>query len=504
MDAQVVVVGFGGAGACAALQAAELGARVTVIDRFTGGGATAISGGVVYAGGGTSVQREAGVDDSVEAMERYLRTEAGEAISPETLRRFCEGSATDLEWLIEHGVPFEASVCPYKTSYPNDDYYLYHSGSELAVDESAPPRGHRARAPGTSGKALYRPLAAAARRAGVRVVEQTKAVGLVVTDGKVCGVRCRTMRDAPAPVRRAHRVCAAVAAKPGIYTPPLRKRLARIIDALEARYGTELTETASEGVVLASGTFNANRELLAEHVSRYRGALALGTVADDGTAVRLGAEAGAATRAMDRVSAWRFITPPSALTEGTLLDSEGTPLCAANRYGAAIGAELLRRADARGWLIVDDELLDRARAQVREQAVWFQRMQFEFLVRRKRTSASDATTLGGRIGIPAERLPTGSGRLHAIDISLRPSLLYPWPLLPLGGLAVDETSGAVVDGEGAPIPGLFAAGRAAAGICAHSYVSGLSIADCVFSGRRAGASLARARSEGELAADLEE
>jgi 3-oxo-5alpha-steroid 4-dehydrogenase len=40
------------------------------------------------------------------------------------------------------------------------------------------------------------------------------------------------------------------------------------------------------------------------------------------------------------------------------------------------------------------------------------------------------------------------------------------------------------DGDG--VPGLYAAGRTAAGLCSRSYVSGLSLADCAFSGRRAG------------------
>ena len=40
--------------------------------------------------------------------------------------------------------------------------------------------------------------------------------------------------------------------------------------------------------------------------------------------------------------------------------------------------------------------------------------------------------------------------------------------------------------DGGTIAGLYAAGRSAVGICSNSYVSGLSIADCIFSGRRAG------------------
>ena len=44
-EVDVVVVGFGGAGACAALEAARAGASVLAMDRFAGGGATAVSGG---------------------------------------------------------------------------------------------------------------------------------------------------------------------------------------------------------------------------------------------------------------------------------------------------------------------------------------------------------------------------------------------------------------------------------------------------------------------------
>src|SRR5688572_12681648 len=63
-EADVVVVGFGGAGASAAIQAKEDGADVIALDRFAGGGATRYSGGLVYLGGGTPAQRDAGVEDT--------------------------------------------------------------------------------------------------------------------------------------------------------------------------------------------------------------------------------------------------------------------------------------------------------------------------------------------------------------------------------------------------------------------------------------------------------
>ena len=67
--------------------------------------------------------------------------------------------------------------------------------------------------------------------------------------------------------------------------------------------------------------------------------------------------------------------------------------------------------------------------------------------------------------------------------------LSPLPTLTLGGLEVDETTGNVINTQGETIKGLFAAGRSAVGVCSNIYVSGLSIADCIFSGRRVGKSL---------------
>lgn len=56
----------------------------------------------------------------------------------------------------------------------------------------------------------------------------------------------------------------------------------------------------------------------------------------------------------------------------------------------------------------------------------------------------------------------------------------------LGGLKVDEETGAVLREDGLPIKGLYAAGRAAVGICSQGYFSGMALADGSFSGRRAG------------------
>ena len=73
----------------------------------------------------------------------------------------------------------------------------------------------------------------------------------------------------------------------------------------------------------------------------------------------------------------------------------------------------------------------------------------------------------------------------------RYSLAITLATLTLGGLRVNESSGQVLDAQGRDIAGLYAAGRTAIGIPSGGYISGLSLADCVFSGRRAGRSAAK-------------
>lgn len=515
LEADVVVIGFGAAGACAALEAVAGGADVLVIDRFGGGGATELSGGIVYAGGGTIQQLAAGVTDTPEAMLEYLRCEVGEAVSEETLSQFCAGSADLLAWLVGHGVPFQGSLCPEKTSYPTNRHYLYYSGSELSFADVAPPapRGHRALGRGTSGRVLYEALSSAVRAAGVRVMPQTRAVSLVTdSDGRVTGVECRSLRSAPALARLRHRVLHELGKKPFLYLGGLGRRLHRPVARIESRRARPLRIGARRGVVIAAGGFVANRAMLREHAPAYRGGLALGTVADDGSGITLGVEAGGATRFLDHVTCWRFITPPSAFLRGIIVDQSGQRICDESRYGAAIGDAIVNH-DRRGWLLADQAIIDDARRKLRSSTLWFQLLQALYLLNRARVSGSTAEAAAARAGVdPAglaatlaaynkvaaagERDPLGKPAdlltelttppYSLIDLSIRPRPAYPAPMLTLGGLVVDESTGLVRRADGSVIEGLYAVGRSAVGLCSSSYVSGLSLADCVFSGRRAG------------------
>lgn len=463
-----------------------------VLDRFNGGGATALSGGIVYAGGGTSHQRQAGFTDSPEDMYRYLKTETGEVVSPETLTAFCRDSVRMLEWLEAQGVPFDSSYCPDKTSYPTNRHYLYYSGSENARAEVAKPspRGHRAHGKGTSGKLFFDRLADSVLRAGVQVMTQTTAQQLITdADGRVIGIECRVLSR-----RRLHRLLTKIAAKPFLYAPKIGRSLHKRVERLERKHGKTIRIGARNGVVLAAGGFINNREMMQEHAPQCRGGLPLGTPGDDGSGINLGVSAGGATAHLDHVSVWRFLTPPSAMSSGVLVDKAGQRICDETLYGAAIGDAIINKHGGKAWLVVDDKLLALGKRQLRTQTLWFQRLQmwYVFSQVRKGTGPVDAAGLEATLKECADTKSL-QPPYSLLDMSIRSRVGYPAPMLTLGGLVVDERTGAVKRPDGKDVPGLFAAGRNAVGIASNSYVSGLSLADCVFSGRRAGEHAAATR-----------
>src|SRR6185312_3582892 len=84
---------------------------------------------------------------------------------------------------------------------------------------------------------------------------------------------------------------------------------------------------------------------------------------------------GAVTERMENVSAWRFITPPSAFISAIIVDEQGLRVIDESRYGAAVGQALVREHDGKGWLLADAALMKEARRQMIKQPLWFQRGQ---------------------------------------------------------------------------------------------------------------------------------
>jgi fumarate reductase flavoprotein subunit len=163
----VVIIGAGGAGLAAAVEAAGAGkGPVTVLEAADDiGGTTAMSAGVYY-GAPTSVQRAVGINDSVERMYQYYMTFNQWVIEPWLARRFCLDSGPTLEWLIELGVPFPASGL-----------------AITGVDDV--PRGHH---PAGRGRGLVDVLHQRASERGATVRTGMRVRRIAVAEGRISGV----------------------------------------------------------------------------------------------------------------------------------------------------------------------------------------------------------------------------------------------------------------------------------------------------------------------------
>jgi 3-oxo-5alpha-steroid 4-dehydrogenase len=298
--------------------------------------------------------------------------------------------------------------------------------------------------------------------------------------------------------------------------------------ALETEVAGRRLIRARAGVVLATGGFIYETPMLDRFAAPNCAANAMalvrvGTMGCSGAGIRLGMSVGGAVGKMDNVMLGRSMAPPAALLEGVIVNAAGRRLVNEDIYAGFLGDALCRQPSAKAWLVLDSASLRRVLAQTMPSGDGnFYILKLPNLAnllfggtRRGRTLEA----LAGRCGIDADGLaaevaaynasvsdgqgdPLGKGAEYLRPITRPPfytlNMALSNPLAPtlsmtLGGLRVDEGTGLVQREDGDTIPGLYAVGRAAVGLCSDNYFSGMSLADCVYSGRRAGGHLAGIR-----------
>ena len=465
-DVDVLVVGFGIAGACAAISAAEAGARVLVVERASApGGSSALSGGEVYLGGGTSVQKECGFEDTADDMFAFLRAALGPHADEEKLRAYCDGSADHFRWLVDHGVDFRPSLYDAPSWMPpTTDGLMWLGENSWPFDTIATPapRGHRPPAPFFAGKVLMDALVAAAQEAGVRTVVDTRVTDLVVEDGHVVGVRTR-------------------------------------------QYGEERVLRARRGVVLTTGGFVDNEEMLADHAPALLGRGKVSDGLDDGSGILMAQAVGAAVRRMHAHEVALTVLPALA-ARGILVNAHGQRFVNEDTYPGTVSHAAVAHQPAPYWVIADEASFE----EVPEDDLWGVRPSHV---------AETLPELEEELGMPPGALEAtvtayngfaAEGEdpyFHKASRWLRP-LQAPFAAVDVaagfnpggrdsaaagGGVAGFTLGGlrTAVDGQvlsltGTPIPGLWAAGRVSSGIHGDGYISGTSLGDGSFFGRQAG------------------
>ncbi|MEK9649744.1 MAG: FAD-binding protein [Gammaproteobacteria bacterium] len=532
-EADLVIVGLGGAGIATALESLEQGLSVIGLDKTSGGGATARSGGVFYAGGGTSIQKEAGIEDSIDNMYNYLQQEVGDVVSEATLRKFCEDSPKNTQWLIDNGVKFNSTYFPKKTSYPDAGHFLYHSDNSLVpsyMEKALPaPRGHRGYEEGPFkpigvGGTIFYPLKKAAQLKGLKTYQQTEVKALVIdTNNAVLGVKCTMLPSGP--IREKYKKLISRGEVLQMILPPTYPgaSLLRACGSFYINKANKISKKhqdikflrAKRGVCISAGGFVFNRAMIDFYAPKYSKGMPLGTSCDDGSGIRLGQSVGAKTALMNRVTAWRFLNPPHSFAKGIVVNAQGKRFTNEMVYGATLGDAMCENHGGKAYLILSEELFRSAKKEA-STALPFQRDAARMMLYFGSKKSKDLKAISAKYNINEEGLASSiqkynecfktkrpcefgkayqdmallEGSLIAIDISID-AKIAPLPTLTLGGLVVDENTGAVLGTNNKSIKGLYAAGRSAVGICSNIYVSGLSVADCIFSGRRIGYELGK-------------
>jgi 3-oxo-5alpha-steroid 4-dehydrogenase len=455
-EVDVLVVGLGAAGAAAALEASRTGAETLVLERAGGGGGTsAMSGGVLYLGGGTALQKECGFEDSAEEMFRYLMASCGESPDEEKMRLYCEGSVAHYDWVVGEGVPFKPIFYHGCSGEPPTDDGLVWSGSERAYpfcDVAVPaPRVYVPRVEHQAGPLLMQKLCAAVEASPARIAANHRCTALVQEpDGHVVGAVCES-------------------------------------------FGEERCIRVRRGVILTTGGFINNREMIAAHqplVGRCN--VRVGAEGDDGSGIRLGIAAGADTMHMDAASISLPATQPWGLKRGVLVDGHGQRFINEDAYYGRLGEWALFRHEGRAWLIVDDAVFEKPDYPREVAAVGETPAELERELSLPSGSLESTLSLYNRHAERGEDpvfhkssdyvTPLVNAPFGAFDCTTESSI---YAAFTLGGLRTD-VDGRVQDPEGRPIPGLFGAGRATSGLSVGSYSSGLSLGDGTFFGRRAG------------------
>lgn len=518
-ETDLAVIGSGGAGLAAALTASIDGLDALVIEK-TGhyGGTTALSGGVLWVPGNARMQRQGTAEDMERALT-YLEHHVGNRVGRERLRAFVTQAPRMLDHLLRH------SQLDVETFFGFPDYRP-HSPGATADGRSVEPRVIAGRRLGKHltelrSRGPIAPAGIVGTMAELRQLASARANPRQLR--KAWRLLPRNLWNRAAGRRHLANGAALVAQLrlsllerqvPLWLNASLTELLAedgRIIGMGVKVNGQRRIVRARKGVVVAAGGFERNAEMRREHLTaepntRYTS----GSEGNTGDAIQAGLAIGAAVDLMD--DAWWAPTfmPPGGAPQIVIFERAKPGNIIVNAAGQRFANEadpyndLVKQMQEAPQAIPAHMVFDHAyRAKYpiggMLPGITPQRhLDSGFVIR-----AETLDELARQAGIDGDGLASTVARFNAMatqgrdedfqrgesafdrfsgDPAVRPNpclapldrppfyamKLYPGDLGTKGGLLTNEFA-QVMDTNGAPLPGLYAAGNASASVMGNFY-----------------------------------
>ena len=438
-SADIVVIGAGGAGMSAAIQAVQNGATNVVIVEKTGmaGGNTTRSTGGLNASETTFQDRDAIEDSNQLFIDDTMK--GGKNINdPELVKYMAENSAEALYWVNDMGADLTVVG-------------LFGGASVKRI--------HRPSDTSAVGPVLVKTLLSVVEKNNIPVLYNTKAEEIITdANGAVSGVK---VTDAE-----------------GTYT------------------------INCKAVIIATGGFGANSEMVEKLNANLKGFGTTNVAAATGDGIAMGTAIGAATVDMEQIQTHPTVHPETQTmyTEAVrgngaiIVNKEGARFT--NEMGTrdVVSAAILEQTDGQAWLIFDEAVRKSLKAieGYISAGIVFQSETIEGLAAE---IGADPATLSATMAKFADDVKAGNedefGRA-GLELPLTEANFYACLVAPaihhtMGGLKIN-TAAEVLNEEGNAIAGLFAAGEVTGGVHGANRLGGNAVTDIVVFGKAAGTS----------------
>ena len=484
VEADVVIVGAGGAGMTAAITAANEGKSVVIVESqaMVGGNSVRATGGMnaaktVYQDENT-FEQAAGVEKTLaSAAEKYADNETITALAatvaeqwaayqanptgyfdsvelmeldtmiggkgindPALVETLCEGTADAIDWLDENGITLHNVSSFGGASVKRIHRPVGDDGKVVSVGSYMIPR-----------------LQQACEKAGVQILLSTTAEEILTDGGKAVGIKAT------------------------------------------GAAGETVTVNA-KAVILASGGFGANLDMVVEYKPELKGFMTTNAPGILGQGIAMAQAIGADTVDMDQIQIHPTVQYDSAalITEGLrgdgaiLVNAEGKRFIDEVGTRDVVSAAEVAQTGGYSWLVVDQKMADASsviQGYIKKGYTVEGKTYEELAEAMGVDSAAFAETMANWNQCVADKTDAEFGRTSFAN-PLDTAPYYAIKVTAgvhhtMGGLKID-TNTEVLDADGNAIPGLFAAGEITGGVHGANRLGGNAVADFTVFGRIAG------------------